>query len=181
MEKSILQTLRKSPAEMIICQLRKNHALEHASIHVLETKYAKKSICGYSIHNGFWLMGQLTIQEIQEAVDVAIARLQNGEKNLAIHPGCGTNLAVTGFCTAFGAMLVMSGANSAKKRINRFPELMTMSSMMVLLSRPLGFKAQKYVTTDPDVSEIHVVGINASELFGNPCFFVQTNLAKTES
>lgn len=181
MENGILETLRKSSAETAICQLRKNHALEHASIHVLETKHTKKSISGYSIHNGFWLMGQLTIQEIQEAVDVAIARLQNGEKKLAIHPGCGTNLAVTGFCTAFGAMLVMSGANSAKKRINRFPELAAMSSLMVSLSRPLGFTAQKYVTTDPNVSDLHVTGINAGEMFGKPCFFIETNLTKVGS
>ncbi len=176
MENSILKTRFKTPIETFVIQIRKNHALEHASIHVLETKYHKKMLSGYSIYNGFFLIGQLTIQEAQDAADLALARLQHGEKHLAIHPGCGTNLAVTGFCTALGAMITMAGANSRKERWNRFSTLVSMSSAMVMISKPLGIKAQKYITTDADLSGLRIIGINASELFGQPCFFVETSL-----
>ncbi len=128
----------------------------------------------------FFLMGNLTIQEAKDAADLALARLQHGEKHLAIHPGCGTNLAVTGFCTAVGAMITLSGANSRKERWNRFSSLVSMSSLMVMISRPLGINAQKYITTDAEVSGLRIMGISASELFGKPCFFVETSLTFQE-
>lgn len=180
MENNGLKTRLKTPIETMVIQIRKNHALEHASIHVLETKYQKKCLSGYSIYNGFFLMGNLTIQEAKDAADLALARLQHGEKQLAIHPGCGTNLAVTGFCTAVGAMITLSGANSRKERWNRFSSLVSMSSLMVMISRPLGINAQKYITTDAEVSGLRIMGISASELFGKPCFFVETSLTFQE-
>ncbi len=174
MENSLLGKMQGYSAGAVFSQLRKNHALEHATIHVLEKKHARKQISGYSIFNGFWLLGELKIQDIQESVDVAIARLRNGEKQLAIHPGCGTNLVVSGLCTAVGAIAVMAGADSAKKKADRFPTLAAVSSLMIMLSRPLGFQTQKYVTTDPDMTGLQVVGINSDEIFGLPAFFVET-------
>ncbi len=177
MEKSIFGKTQIANPAAAIAQLRKNHALEHASIHVLAKKNSRKTISGYSFFNGFWLFGELKIQDVQEAVDVAIARLRNGEKQLAIHPGCGTNLMISGLCTAAGALAVLSGADTARKKADRFPTLIAVSSLMITLSRPLGFQAQKHVTTDPDMHGMWVTGINSSELFGLPCFFVETHFS----
>ena len=44
----------------------------------------------------------------------------------------------------------------------------------------LGINAQKYITTDAEVSGLWIMGISASELFGKPCFFVETSLTFQE-
>jgi hypothetical protein len=36
------------------------------------------------------------VEDVANAATEALGRLQNGERNLAIHPGCGTNYLVAG-------------------------------------------------------------------------------------
>ena len=74
---------------------RRNHALEHATIHMLARKYADKNLAGHSNPTGFFLFGDMSTEDIRTAVNEAMARLRAGESELAIHPGCGTNFATS--------------------------------------------------------------------------------------
>ena len=56
---------------------RRNHALEHATIHVLARKYADKNLAGHSNPTGFFLFGDMSTEEIRTAVN---------EGDLAKHP-----------------------------------------------------------------------------------------------
>ena len=79
--------------------VRRNHALEHATIHVLTERLPGLRLVGRSDWGGFTLYGPVDTAQVSAAVSAAMARLSAGEKDLAIHPQCGTNLA-TGFVLA---------------------------------------------------------------------------------
>ncbi len=161
-------------AEKTIAQIRKNHALEHAVVHVLEKKFSHCALAGYSINKGFWVIGKLAIQDVQEAVDAAYARLAHGEKDLAIHQGCGTNLAATGLAVSLGSLLTMAGTRSEKERLSRLSSLILVTTACLQLSKPLGVMLQRNVTTDPDMTGLSIRGIDAGEIRGVPYFFVNT-------
>ena len=74
---------------------RRNHALEHASLHVLARKYKDQNMAGHSNPTGFFLFGDMSLEDIRNAINEATTRLRAGESGLAIHPGCGTNLAAS--------------------------------------------------------------------------------------
>jgi len=81
-------------------KLRKNHALEHATINVLEDRSRRKNIfSGYARENGFYVFGPASPYEIFSSSIEGRERLINGEKNLAIHNRCGTSIAVASFLT----------------------------------------------------------------------------------
>lgn len=160
-----------------ISHIRKNHALEHATIHVLSTKHPGISFAGYSIHKGFWVLGKTDIQTIQDAVEIAYARLAHGEKKLAVHPNCGTNLAMAGLCCAVGSLIATAGADSRKERISRLSSLTLAGVAGTYFGKPLGMKVQKYLTTDPDVKNINIVSISLDEHSSQtPAFFIETTL-----
>jgi hypothetical protein len=74
-----------------ILETRRNHALEHATLHMLAHTH-KINMAGHSNPTGFFIFGEVRTDEIRAAVDEAYSRLRSGEKGLAIHPGCGTIL-----------------------------------------------------------------------------------------
>ncbi|HSD85404.1 MAG TPA: DUF6391 domain-containing protein, partial [Anaerolineae bacterium] len=66
---------------------RRNHALEHATLHVLARKYNDKNLAGHSNPTGFFLFGDIALDDIRSALQEAMTRLHAGERELAIHPG----------------------------------------------------------------------------------------------
>ena len=84
-----------------ILRVRRNHGLEHATIHLLNRQNYQLS--GRSSDSGFILLGDVPTDKVESAVQEAITRMKAGEHKLAIHPNCGTNLVTTGFlATAVG-------------------------------------------------------------------------------
>jgi len=78
----------------LILETRRNHALEHATLHILARTH-RTNMAGHSNPTGFFLLGDLQLEEIADAATEAMKRLKAGESGLAVHPGCGTNLAVS--------------------------------------------------------------------------------------
>ena len=171
--KNLTTTLSAIPP---IAQMRKNHALEHTTINLLESAAPEKGFSGWSIHNGFWILGHCDIQTIQETVDLALAKLRNGQKQLAIHPSCGTNLMMSGLLTAIGALVTLRGTKKESERISRLSSLVLVSGAMLQLSKPLGPWVQANITVDPDMTGISVIGIDTGEIGSVPCYFVRTEL-----
>src|SRR2546430_15379128 len=75
-------------------RIRQNHALEHATITILSGMIPDLRVSARSSSNGFIIFGDVDLGLLRRAVDEALRRLQAGEAELAIHPNCGTNLAV---------------------------------------------------------------------------------------
>lgn len=165
---------KKIEPARILSHIRKNHAMEHATITLLSEAMPRVSFSGYSFIKGFWIMGKAELQDVQKAAEMAHARLINGERKLAIHPGCGTNIAVTGLCTAAAAMLTTLGESDDDTPMERFSAFTTAGMIGALAGRPLGPKVQKHITTDPDVRNLSIVSITCSSVRGTPTFFVET-------
>jgi hypothetical protein len=143
----------------LVLETRRNHALEHATIHLLSRKLPNQRMGGHSNPTGFFLFGDLNTQDIWTSVTEAQERLNMGESGLAIHPGCGTNIASTFLLAGTFAWLVLRGNKSAFMRILLLPFAVIFALLGVLLSRPLGPWLQKNVTTEADLGTLQIVDI----------------------
>ncbi len=154
------QTLGQSLLEMpFVLNTRRNHALEHATLHVLATKYPTKPMAGHSNPTGFFILGNLPTEDVQWAVAQAYDRLQAGESNLAIHPGCGTNLATSTLVAATFAWFAMRGGKTTMSRLMRLPLALAFAFVGAVVSRPLGPVLQQKITTDANLGNLHVVSV----------------------
>jgi hypothetical protein len=142
-----------------VSQTRRNHALEHATIHILSARFPNRPLAGHSNPTGFFLLGDAPTEHVREAVTEALTRLQNGESGLAIHPGCGTNYIVSGGLAAFFAFWGMSGTKNNRQRWERMPLLVLLSALAFMAGQQLGPALQKEVTTDPNPGELVILDI----------------------
>ena len=56
-------------------RVRSNHALEHATLHVLQQKGVKTRLGGISDAGGFWIYGEVDTAELLEAAKEGLKRL----------------------------------------------------------------------------------------------------------
>jgi hypothetical protein len=146
-----------------INRIRRNHGLEHASIHVLTEKKPRRSIAGHSDSGGFWLIGDLTLEETRAAVEEALQRLRAGERQLAVHPNCGTNFVVSGAAAGlFGALSMTGAGNKRTALLERLPLAILLSTVALIASRPLGMRVQERVTTNGDPGNLQIIDIRQS-------------------
>lgn len=144
-----------------ISLVRRNHALEHATLQVLARGRRTGRLAGYSTPRGFWVVGNVDIDDLQQAVNEAQQRLNNGERYLAIHPNCGTNFATTGLIAGLAAWLAMLGSGSSlRSRLDRLPLVAAMVTLAIILSQPLGPELQRRFTTDANLAGLRVVQID---------------------
>jgi hypothetical protein len=135
---------------------RRNHALEHATIHMLSRKYADKNLAGHSNPTGFFLFGDMTTEDIRSAIDEAMTRLRAGESELAIHPGCGTNMAASMVLPMTLASVPFQRGRSTRGQFLLIPVAMMFAALGYLLSKPLGPWLQRNVTTEADLGNLQV-------------------------
>ena len=141
---------------------RRNHGLEHATIHILSRTYPNKAMAGHSDPGGFWLLGDLDEEKIQDAVQEALTRMRAGEQYLAIHPNCGTNFVTAGAMAGLAGAASMFGARRLADKISRLPLAIMLATAALILSRPLGHRLQKHVTTSGEMRDMQVVRIRQS-------------------
>jgi len=134
---------------------RRNHALEHATIHMLSRKYADKNLAGHSNPTGFFLFGDMSTEDIRTAINEAMTRLRAGESELAIHPGCGTNFATSMVLPMTFASVPFQGTRSTR-RLLLIPVALMFAVFGYFLSKPLGPWLQCNVTTEADLGNLQV-------------------------
>jgi hypothetical protein len=140
----------------IIGSVRRNHALEHATISVLANKLGRDiRLVGRATRNGFYLYGDMPTDRVKEATMEALHRLRRGEGHLAVSPMCGTNLAVAGILAGLSSLLALGN----RSRLERIPNVLLASMLAVLVAQPLGRMAQKHVTTHADLSDTELLSI----------------------
>jgi hypothetical protein len=143
---------------------RRNHGLEHATIHMMSRKIKGLNIAGRADGSGFYLYGEADTERIEEAVEEALRRMKSGEHKWAIHPNCGTGLVTTSFMTSMAAVLGMSGtANDARGIFNRLPMVMLLVIGALLVSKPVGLSIQEHITTCGDPGDLELVEVRRSE------------------
>jgi len=141
-----------------ILETRRNHALEHATLHVLARTHQGR-MAGHSNPTGFFLLGSFDTQDAWTAATEALTRLRGGESRLAVHAGCGTNIATTALLSATFAWLPLRGRKSTLGRFLFVPFALIFAVIGYNLSRPLGPWLQKYVTTEADMGEMQIIDI----------------------
>ncbi|MFW5713040.1 MAG: DUF6391 domain-containing protein [Brevefilum sp.] len=143
-----------------ISRMRRNHGLEHATIHLLSKKHPRVHMGGMSTPRGFTIFGDVPTEEVAEAAIEALKNLRAGRADLATHPNCGTNFAISGLMAGFGAWLGMLGAGKRfKQKIERLPLMVLLATIALILTRPVGPYVQKKITTtgDPQALELERV------------------------
>ena len=153
---SIARPVLEIPA---ITRVRRNHGLEHATLHILAQRHPRIPLAGHSDAGGFWILGDVSIEDVQGAVDEALGRLRAGEQRLAIHPNCGTNFATAGVLAGLAAGAAMLGGRSMRDRIERLPLAALLSTLALIVAQPLGNLIQEQFTTSGDPGELRVVEI----------------------
>ena len=143
----------------LILETRRNHAVEHATLHILAGKYKNQNMGGHSNPAGFFLFGDFNTEDVRSAVTEAIRRLRAGERGLAVHPGCGTNLVTTAFLPGLFAWAPFRGVRSTFWRVLLIPLVVSFAVLGFFLSRPVGTWLQANVTTEADLGELRVVNI----------------------
>lgn len=163
----------------LISRVRRNHALEHATIQVLSERNRDLRLVGRSSMWGFYIYGDVSTTDVLAAAQEGLRRLRSGQRNMAIHPNCGTNLAVAGVLAGLGAFLALGGLSPKRDRsfldrLARLPLAFTAATLGIILARPLGPAFQAYVTTQPDVGDMHIVGVTRERKAGITIHHVRT-------
>lgn len=147
----------------VIQQIRRNHGLEHATLHVLSARVKGLRMAGRSDSSGFILLGGAPTEQVEKAVHDALGRMRQGEHTLAIHPNCGTNLVTGGVLTSLAALVCLSGLTLRLTGARRIGWLMPLMMSAVYVSQPLGMALQKHFTTDGDPGDLEVLSVTRSE------------------
>ncbi|HHT46564.1 MAG TPA: hypothetical protein GX004_04625 [Firmicutes bacterium] len=146
-------------------RLRVNHALEHATINVIEERLGCLNLAGMGQEDGFIIQGPVDPYLLETAARVGLERLIRGESDLAIHRRCGTSMLAANLISSvliifllwtfgyFGIFYVLFALIAAQ-----------------FLGPHLGKVLQKYVTTSTDVDGMEIVGVERK--YENRFFFL---------
>ncbi len=135
--------------------IRKNHAIEHATINVLEQSAGQRlNISGLSSEDGFYIAGIQSPEMVEEAAIQGLNLLKQGHCQLAIHRRCGTDVAIANFISAL-VFLILLFTTGMFSILNIIIALLLSN----LISPYLGEYVQKYFTTSCDVRSMEIVGL----------------------
>lgn len=140
----------------VINAIRRNHALEHATISILLSRHGPHMrVIGRAAPDGFYIYGDIPTDRLKEFAHEGLARLQRGESHLAVSPLCGTNLAVAGVLAGLASLFAMGSRN----RLQGIPGAIMAAMLAVIAAQPLGRLVQKHVTTSPELDGIRIISV----------------------
>jgi len=169
---SLLSAVLETP---VLSRIRRNHGLEHATLHVLAQRNPRLNMAGHSTAAGFRLAGNIPTEAVQSAVEEALTRLRAGERQLAIHPNCGTNFVTAGMLSGLaGASAMLGVGGRTRDKLERLPLAAMLATLALIAALPLGLQIQREVTTSGQPGELDVVSISRMERGGLVIHFVQT-------
>ena len=148
----------------LIRSLRQHHAIEHATIALLGDQLPGVPLMGRSDLRGFILVGKVEASAVRSAAGEALARLKAGEKGLAIHPNCGTNLVAAGVLTGVAALAAAGGRR--RSILERVPSAILGATLALMVAAPVGRWLQANVTTEGEVGGLEIAGV--TRLSGGP-------------
>ncbi len=158
-----------------VSRIRRNHGLEHATLHLLAERFPHLNMAGHSDTGGFWLLGDIPEDAVSQAVADALQRMQRGEHYLAVHPNCGTNFVTSGSMAGIAGAAAMWGAGKNwRDKAERLSLAALLATIALIFSRPLGLWLQKYVTTSGHPGSLTVTEIRRTMRGKFPAYRVST-------
>jgi len=163
----------------VISRVRRNHALEHATLQILSERRGETRLMGRSSAWGFTVYGDVDTHELLQAAQDGLRRLRAGQRGLAVHPNCGSNYAVAGVIAGLGSFLALGGLRhdddeGLLERLARLPLACAVGTLGVIVSRPLGSAFQAHVTTESDVGDLQITNVTKSSRAGATIHVVRT-------
>ena len=147
----------------LIYRIRRNHGLEHATLHMLAQRSPRRSMAGHSDGGGFWIVGEFSTEEIKSAVEEGLKRMRSGEPGLAVHPNCGTNFVTSGVLAGVVSAGAMFGAGNWRQKLERLPMAALLATLALIVAQPLGLALQEQVTTCGQPGDLQIVRITPSK------------------
>lgn len=138
-------------------RLRQHHGIEHATVTLLAKRLPGLQFVARSDAAGFLVFGDVPTDTLAAVAEEALARLQAGERALAVHPNCGTNLVTAGALSGVGALLMAGGRS--RSWWERVPGAVLGATLALILAIPAGRWMQENVTTDADVAGLRIAGV----------------------
>ncbi len=136
--------------------VRRNHAVEHATVTMLLGRLHKRTrIIGRAARDGFYIYGDIPIQQIEESAREGLARMKSGEAHLAVSPLCGTNIVAAAIMTGLASAIAIGGGN----RLTRLPNAIVAAMLAVMAARPVGSFIQRNLTTSPQVEALQIISV----------------------
>ena len=156
---------------------RRNHALEHATIHFLEAGRNRR-LSGRATRDGFRVCGRSSPHEIKKAFERVRRVVRDGDSLPYISPRCGSNV-VTALGLALLLLLSLAGVSLVIQPplIIRAAALLGVVVFFVAMRRGIGNLIQRrfFMSTDfADVSLREVREVPAGPLDRRPVHFVAT-------
>lgn len=182
-DKELIEQLGFIPGLKEFLILRQVHALEHATVWILSNisnshhgsgaanSEDNKTLGGLSTDRGFYLYGELDPLKLKPAVNLALARLQRGEWNLALHPRCGTNSSVAILLTA--SMAMTAHFLLPREPLGQLLGLGVATTAATHLAPELGMLVQKYITTAVPFNLKLDKIFKTKDIWDNSAYFVQ--------
>lgn len=154
--------------KQLLQRIRRNHALEHATINLLSQHYPEARVVGLSGPLGFTLYTALPVERVIPVVMQALRQLQHGAANLRIHAHCGTNLVVKATLTTLATLvgLGLSEKRSWRERLGQLPHLVLLNTLALSAADPLALWVQANLTTATDLQTVEIASI-FTDLQGN--------------
>lgn len=145
----------------LLREIRSQHGREHATVAVLLERGVRPPLAGNATPGGFFLYSRASTEEVREAAEEALRRLQSGEHGLAVSPYCGTNILVA----ALMALVVSSVLRGRSKSVMKSMSSMMLGIMVALtFRRRVGEFVQEHLTTLPDSDGVSVRRIKALQI-----------------
>jgi hypothetical protein len=136
---------------------RRNHALEHATINILEETWGPQILSGTAMPGGFVLRGIANATQVEAAARQGLLRLGRGERRLAIHDQCGTSVVIANLLTSALAVLAVYAARRADWLMLLFAMLAANAA-----GPALGRFVQRWITTSPRVGKMEIASVVVS-------------------
>ena len=136
--------------------VRRNHAIEHATVTLLLERGARAPMGGYSIGPGFVIWSRASEDEVALAARDALYLLKAGDSELAISPYCGTNIVAFALVGALAAKIFSGQKKSFWSTVRGVAAALVAAT---LLGRPLGRLLQRHFTTLPHVEGVEFIEI----------------------
>ena len=156
---SVLLVPHQAAALLTNESVRRNEALKHATMNVIEERYGPSGLNGVSLDKGFTLDGIAPPDIILFAAQEGLRRLRAGERRLAIHR---RSVAAIVTASVLGA-LVFFGILLGIDRLNLLNVVLAV--MVANALAPFGgMLLQRLLPRYTDVSDLHIIGLAGSPL-----------------
>jgi hypothetical protein len=163
---------------------RRNHAIEHATIHYLE-KNGTKRFSGRADRNGFRLCGESSAQEIRTAFEQVQQVVRERGQLPYISVRCGSNVVTAlGLALVLLTTVVLGSVLLPPSWPVRAAALASVFLVFVVVRRRIGNSIQRrfFMTMDFDgISLGRIRKIQAGLVDSGPVYFVETNIRAKKS